>query len=143
MQYPTIATFNDPSTRNRSPFKGIYPNDYHFSLRFHFSCSGKVSHATTTRPSRDSWNIGRRLVDRAATEAHKSSRPRRNAFTQQKCNGQQRTRASAEVRREHWNAPLDKSADNTIRVIINLIANPIGIGRTVYDRGPRGGIESP
>lgn len=117
-------------------FERVDSTGWHFSLVFLTlppppPLFEKVSHGTTTRPSRDSWNIERRL---AGPWSHKSWRARRNAFTQETAHAE-RVHASAlqrwplkrgERERERGRT-LDKSADNTIRPIINLIVISIGI----------------
>ena len=88
---------------------------------------GKVSHGTTTRSSRDSWNIGRRLTGPSLASlinrgTHDAMRLRKKA--QRARHGTRRKRAlrvgvaTAGIE----TGQLDKSADNTIRPIINLIA---------------------
>ena len=76
-------------------FEHVDSTGWHFSLVFPtLPSSEKVSHGTTTRPSRDSWNIGRRLAGPRGPWSHKSWRARRNAFTQETAHAE-RVHASA------------------------------------------------
>lgn len=96
-------TSNNPSILIDFPatyrFEHVDSTGWHFSLVFPTLPPPsppleKVSHGTTTRPSRDSWNIGRRLAGPYGPWSHKSWRARRNAFTQETAHAE-RVHASA------------------------------------------------